>query len=97
MQIEFHPDPEAIVVYGDYPPISDWDAHVAHRDTVARAVADHPSNGFQYGVDISAGNVDCVMVKPVAGAFPIIVQPDIDGSYPDGAVPATVCIYSSWR
>lgn len=96
--LEFHADPEAIVTYGDWPGPDDWDAHIKHRDEVARAVADHPSNGFQYGVDISSGNVECVWVKPIPGAFPLIVTPDPDtGEVPEGAVQATVCVYSSWR
>lgn len=98
MNLECHEDPEALVHYGEFPPTSEWDAHIAHRDAVARAISEHPSNGFQYGVDISAGNVECVMVKPIPGAFPLIVQPDHEtGEYPDGTVPATICIYSSWR
>ncbi len=98
MQLEHHTDPDALIAFGAFPPATDWDAHVAHRDAVARAVADHPSNGFQYGVDISAGNIECVHVLPVDGAFPIIVQPDLEtGELPEGAVPATVCVYASWR
>lgn len=61
-------------------------------------VGGHPSHGFQYGIDISAGNVDCVMVKRVKGKPPLIVLPDLEtGEYPDGAEPATVCRYDSWR
>lgn len=97
MKIYYYNEPEAIVVYGDFPPASAWDEQIAHRDTIARAISEHPSNGFQYGIDISAGNVECVHVVPVKNKFPLIVQPDADGNLPDNAVPATICVYNSWR
>ena len=98
MDLEFIEEPEAIVVYGEYPPVTEWDDQVAYRDRVAQAVSEHPSNGFQYGIDISAGNVDCVVVKRTGkGKMPIVLTADDDGSYPDGAEPATICIYASWR
>jgi hypothetical protein len=97
MKIEFYETEQAVVVLGEYPPASSWQAQIAHRDEVARAIAQHPSNGFQYGVDISAGNVDCVHVVPVDGKFPLIVQPNENGDLPDNAVPATICVYDSWR
>lgn len=98
MNIEFYDEVEIAAVYGPFPPAEDWDAHIEHRDAVARAVSEHPSNGFQYGVDISAGNVDCVMVKRVKGRPPLVLAPDPDtGEYPEGSEPATVCVYSSWR
>lgn len=123
MKIVFYDNAEIAIAYGDFPPETDWDAHIAHRDKVARAigwhlrctscdavsepcdctapherVGGHPSHGFQYGVDISAGNVDCVMVKRVRGKAPIILAPDPEtGEYPAGAEPATICRYDSWR
>jgi hypothetical protein len=98
MKLEFHDDPEVLVTYGEYPPVEQWDAQVEHRDAVARAVAEHPSNGFQYGIDISAGNVDCVMVKRIKGKPPLILVADPEtGDYPEGAEPATICRYDSWR
>lgn len=97
MKVEFFQAEQAIMVEGAWPPASDWDAHVAYRDAVARAIAEHPSNGFQYGIDISAGNVDCVHIIPADGKFPLIVQPNEDGELPDNAIPATICVYGSWR
>ena len=123
MRLHHVADPEGIIVWGEFPPASDWDEHVAHRDLVARTIGrvavcsacgneptcecreghglvltgGHPSNGFQYGVDISAGNVECGYLKSVGDTF-LIVQPDPEtGELPEGAQPATYCFYDSWR
>lgn len=122
MELVYVENPEGIIVWGEFPPASEWDEHVAHRDRVARAIGKvavcaacgnepvcecvggtplvltggHPSNGFQYGVDISAGNVECGYLKPVGDTY-LIVQPDENGDLPDGAMPATYCFYDSWR
>jgi hypothetical protein len=84
-------------VWGEYPPVTDWDAHIEHRNAVALAISEHDSNGFQYGVDISGGNVECGHLLMVAGA-PMVVVPDPEtGLLPEGAQPATYCFYDSWR
>lgn len=95
--IEFHTDPECAIVWGDFPSVVDWDEHIAHRDEVAREISQHESNGFQYGVDISAGNVECGHLLMVGGK-PVVVLPDPEtGDLPEGAQPATYCFYGSWR
>lgn len=129
MDLVYVDNPQGIIVWGEFPPASDWDEHVAHRDRAARAIGytmvcsacgheapcacraggkhgpnppfvkhgGHPSNGFQYGVDISAGNVECGYLKPVGDSFLIVQQDPETGEVPDGALPATFCFYESWR
>jgi hypothetical protein len=89
--VQFATNPDCLIRWGAFPPASDWEDQVAHREDVAKEFAEHPSNGFQYGVDISAGNVECGYLKTVGGK-PIVVTEDTDG-----AQPATYCFYDSWR
>ncbi len=97
MDLDFIEQPEALIAWGEFPPVSEWDEQIAHREAVARAVCDHPSNGFQYGIDISAGNVECGHLLMLSGK-PVVVVPDQEtGELPDGAQPATYCFYASWR
>lgn len=96
MSLVFYEQSQAIVLAGEFPPVDDWDNHIQHRDNVARQIANHSSNGFQYGVDISAGNVLCGYLLMVGGE-PIICVIDDEGNYPEGSFPATYCFYESWR
>lgn len=113
MDLQFISQPEAIIVRGEYPPtdVDEGRAQLAHRDAVARAIADHESNGFQYGIDISAGNVDCgYMTDGDGNGPPFVVQQPIDpdtlqpawdglaaDQLPEGIYRATYCYYESWR
>ena len=84
---------------GDYP--TGVDEQDAWRDEVAQAIAAEGTNGFQYRVDISAGNVECGYLQDVAGTW--IVRSAEDGwddsvqdDLPAGVVRCTYCFYASW-
>jgi len=87
-------------IEGDWP--TGYEEMTAWKDEVAQAIAAEATNGFQYGVDISAGNVECGYLENVGGTW-IVRTPDdawsglAQESLPSGVIRSTYCFFSSWQ